>query len=166
MKELTLIRHAKSSWKDVDLKDHERPLSKRGERDAPVMGKRLAKRGYKPDLVVSSPAVRALKTARIIAKELGYKRKNIVVAERLYGSSTAGLLSMIRSLDQALKRVMVVGHNPELTDLANRLGGGRVHNLPTCGVARLRFDTDSWAEIENGGGVDVDLDYPKVGVRD
>ena len=86
MKTLLLIRHAKSSWDDPALPDKDRPLNDRGRRDAPKMGKRLAKRGVKPDLILSSPALRALRTAEIIAKMLDYQRRDIVLNERLYCS--------------------------------------------------------------------------------
>ena len=85
MKELILVRHAKSSWKDASVYDHERPLNKRGKRDAPEMGARLKLRGCEPDLIVSSSAVRALETARTVAGEIGYPLGRIVVDERLYG---------------------------------------------------------------------------------
>ena len=98
MKTLFLIRHAKSSWDDTALADNDRPLNARGKRDAPKMGKRLAKRGVKPDLILSSPATRALKTAEIIAKKLDYRRKNIVVDDRLYAVEADQLLDVIRKL--------------------------------------------------------------------
>jgi phosphohistidine phosphatase len=121
MKTLFLVRHAKSSRDDPSLPDRERPLDDRGKRDAPKMGKRLAKRDVKLDLLVSSPALRALKTAHLIAEEIGYKRKDIVVDDRLYASSPDDLLAVIRALDTKLDRVMLVGHNPEFSDLAHRL---------------------------------------------
>jgi phosphohistidine phosphatase len=121
MKTLFLIRHAKSSWDDTALPDKDRPLSDRGRRDAPKMGKRLAKRDVKPDLILSSPARRALTTAEIIAKKLDYKRKNIVVADRLYSGAVHDLLNVVQKLGDKLQRVMLFGHNPELTELAHRL---------------------------------------------
>src|SRR5437762_9041010 len=121
MKTLILVRHAKSSWDDTSLPDKDRPLNNRGKRDAPKMGERLAKRGAKPDLILSSPAKRALKTAEIIAKKLDYKRKDIVVDDRLYAVKPDDLLGVIRKLGDKLERVMVFGHNPELTELAHRL---------------------------------------------
>ena len=100
MKTLFLVRHAKSSRDDLSLSDRDRPLDDRGKQDAPMMGKRLAKRDVKPDLLVSSPALRALTTAQLIAGELGYKRKDIVVDDRLYASSPDDLLAVIRALDK------------------------------------------------------------------
>ena len=122
MKTLFLIRHAKSSWDDTALPDKDRPLNDRGRRDAPKMGERLAKRDVKPDLILSSPAVRALRTAEIIAKKLDYRRK-IVVNERLYAVGADDLLDVIHRLGDKVERVMLFGHNPELTELAHRLSG-------------------------------------------
>jgi phosphohistidine phosphatase len=136
MKTLFLIRHAKSSWDDTALPDKDRPLSDRGRRDAPKMGKRLAKRDVKPDLILSSPARRALKTAKIIAKKLDYKRKNIVVEDRLYSGAVHDLLNVVQKLGDKLERVMLFGHNPELTELAHRLSSEITH-MPTCAVAEL-----------------------------
>src|SRR5213593_2985207 len=103
MKTLFLVRHAKSSRDDPTLPDRERPLDARGRRDAPRMGKHLAKRDVKPDSIVSSPALRALTTAQLIADEIGYERRHIVVDDRLYASSADDLLVVIRALDKKLE---------------------------------------------------------------
>ena len=161
MKDLILVRHAKSSWKDSSLDDRERPLNKRGEQDAPEMGTRLAGRKGGPDLIVSSPAVRALATARIVAKKLGYQRKDIVVKERLYGAGVADLLDEIRDSDDSVGTLMLFGHNPGLTELANHLGPRSIPNLPTCGVLHLRFETDAWSVVGYARGDEVLFDFPK-----
>jgi phosphohistidine phosphatase len=163
MKVLTLIRHAKSSWDDPTLPDMERPLNGRRKHDAPMMGKRLAKRGVSADLVVSSPAVRALTTTEIIAKELDYPRKAIVVDDRLYGAGAEALLAVIREQDDALKRVMVCGHNPELDELAERLSQGEIAHMPTCAIVELTFDTKSWSHMGKVGPRKVRFDDPKKG---
>ena len=124
MKTLFLVRHAKSSRDDPSLPDRDRPLDDRGRQDAPKMGKRLATRDAKSDLLLSSPALRALTTAQLIAEEIGYKRKDIVVDDRLYASSADDLLAVIRALDKKLNRVMLFGHKPEFTDLAHWLLAG------------------------------------------
>src|SRR5437899_11500650 len=105
MKTLFLVRHAKSSWDDTALPDKDRPLNDRGKRDAPKMGERLAKRGVTPDLILSSPAKRALETAQIIAKKLDYKLADIVVDERLYATGADDLLDVIRKLGAKPKSV-------------------------------------------------------------
>ena len=161
MKDLIIVRHAKSSWKDSAIDDRERPLNKRGERDAPEMGARLAQRRDRPDLIVSSPAVRALTTARIIARNLDYARKDIVVEERLYGADVGELLDVIRSADDSAATLMLFGHNPGLTELANHLGPRPIPNLPTCGVLHLRFGTDAWALVGYARGDEILFDFPK-----
>ena len=161
MKELVLVRHAKSSWKDPTLDDRSRPLNKRGERDAPEMGTRLARRTGRPDRIVSSPAVRALETAQIIAKKLGYARRSIAVEERRYGAGVAELLEVIRSADDSVATLMLFGHNPGLTELANHLGPRPIPNLPTCGVLHLRFETGTWSVVGFARGDEVLFDFPK-----
>ena len=160
MKTLFLIRHAKSSWDDTALPGKDRPLDDRGRRDAPKMGKRLAKRDVKPDLILSSPARRALTTAEIIAKKLDYKRRDIVVDDRLYVCAADDLLNVIQTLGDNLERVMFFGHNPELTELAHRLSSEITH-MPTCAVAEFTFNAKSWSNIGRATVAKVALDYPK-----
>ena len=157
---LILVRHAKSSWEGVDLSDTERPLADRGKRDAPMMGKRLAKQQVTPDLILSSPARRALATAEIIANELGYKEKDIVVDNRLYATDPETLLAVIGGLKDRMKCVMLFGHNPEFSELAHHLSS-EIALLPTCAVAQFTFETKSWASIGEAKPVDVVLDFPK-----
>lgn len=162
MKRLYLIRHAKSSWGNPDLDDHERPLNARGKRDAPEMGKRLKKSGVKPDLIVSSSAKRALKTAKIIAQELGYPKAGIVVEEAIYESeSMASLLAVIRQFDDAHNHVFMLGHNPAFTMLSRLLSDHQVENIPTGGVFCMDFDIASWQQVAAGKGKLVFFDYPK-----
>lgn len=161
MRTLFLVRHAKSSWDDPALPDKDRPLDARGKRDAPMMGKRLAKRDVKPDLILSSPARRALTTAEIIAKELDYNVKDIVVHERLYAAAADDLLSVIRKLNDKLKHVMLFGHNPELTELAHRLSK-EITRLPTCAVAEFKFSAKSWSDVGKAKPKRVLLDHPKT----
>ena len=160
MKTLFLVRHAKSSRDDTALPDKDRPLNDRGRRDAPKMGERLAKRKLKPDLILSSPARRALTTAEIIAKKLDYRIKDIVVDDRLYAGEADDLLRVIHKLGDKLERVMMFGHNPELTELAHRLSG-KITHMPTCAVAEFTFDAKSWSNIGKDKPATVALDYPK-----
>ena len=161
MKNLTLIRHAKSSWKNAYLLDIDRPLNKRGKRDAPVMGKRLARRESMPDLMLSSPATRALVTAEIIAEVIEYPLEEIVVDERIYGADVAEWLQIIQGLDDALDCVMCFGHNPGLTDLINSITPYYINNVPTCGILELVFDVETWANVGRVEPIEVDFDYPK-----
>ncbi|WP_457598784.1 SixA phosphatase family protein, partial [Hydrogenimonas sp.] len=122
MKELFLFRHAKSSWDDPSLSDFDRPLNERGRRDAPLMGEHLKAMGIHLDLIVASPAKRAKKTAKIIAEKLGYDIEKIIWQENIYEASPQTLLYIVCQLPEKAKRVMLVGHNPSLTLLANQLG--------------------------------------------
>jgi len=160
MKRLFLIRHAKSSWDDATLADQDRPLNERGRRDAPKIGGRLARREVKPDLILSSPALRALTTTKIIAGKLDYKRKHIVIDDRLYAAEADDLLEVIHELDDRLQCVMIVGHNPELSELAQRLCG-EISHLPTCAVAEFGFALTSWSDIGTCPAATVAFDYPK-----
>jgi phosphohistidine phosphatase len=161
MKTLTLIRHAKSSWSQPELADFDRPLNKRGKGDAPLMGRRLARRGIRPELFVTSPAKRALKTARLIANEIGYPGKRLVTDERIYAALAEDLLEVLQGLDDDLGEVWMVGHNPSLTDLANYLTGASIDNIPTCGVVRAAFDIRRWKQLAHGSGELALFDHPK-----
>ena len=135
-------------------------MNDRGLRDAPRMGERLAKRDVKPDLILSSPAVRALATAEIVAKRLDYAIKDIVVDERLYGADPDDLLDVIHELGEKPKRVMLFGHNPEFAELAHRLSS-EITDLPTCAVAEFRFDIKSWSNVGEQAPAKVALYTPK-----
>ena len=160
MKTLFLVRHAKSSRDDPTLRDRERPLDDRGMRDATRMGRRLAERKVKPDRILSSPALRALTTAQLIAGEIGASRQDIDVVEQLYASTPGELLAVIRALDNRVERVMLFGHNPEFTDLARRLSP-EIRDMPTCAVAEFRFETQAWADVGEVEPAKVRLDEPK-----
>lgn len=152
MKNLILIRHAKSSWDEASLGDLERRLNKRGKRDAPYMGKLLADKGLRPDAMLASPAKRALKTAKLIAEEIGYPKKRIDIRDGLYMQGAEAIVELIAGLDDGLERVVLVGHNPELTELANRLAGAGIDNLPTCGLVSIEFAADRWQDCAREGG--------------
>ena len=165
MKTLLLVRHAKSSRDDPSLEDRDRPLNDRGRHDAPMMGKRLSARGAKPERLLSSPALRALTTAKLVADEIGHKRHDIVVDDRLYASSEADLLALIRSLDARLDCVMLVGHNPEFAGVARRLSSTIV-DMPTCAVAEFSFDTTDWSDVGRRAPTRVVQDRPKAPTSD
>lgn len=161
MKKLTLVRHAKSSWKDPHLTDEERPLNQRGRRDAPEMGRRLAERDVVPDLLISSPAERALTTAQLIAEAIGYPPEGIEEEDLLYLAGVDEWMEVIWSLDDALDQVMLFGHNPGLTDLVNTISTLRLANVPTCGVIELAFDIDRWCQVGRVRPRQATFDYPK-----
>lgn len=161
MKRLTLVRHAKSSRKDRALADVDRPLKKRGKRDAPDMGERLAKRKVKPDRIVSSPAQRALDTARLLAGEVGYPTEDIVVDQGAYTFDAPALLRVIEGLDDTVEHVMLVAHNPALTDVVNAVADLELENVPTCGIVDLEFSADTWAAVPSAHATLLHYDYPK-----
>ncbi len=162
MKTLTLVRHAKSSWKDTNLSDRKRPLNRRGERDAPVMGKRIAENGIRPSLIISSPATRAWTTAKIIAAEIAYPIEFLQREDELYLASLNGILDVIAAQDNGFNHLLVVGHNPGLTDMVNFLSPGLTHNLPTAGVVSVHIDQDDWDLRERPKSELLVHDYPKL----
>ena len=161
MKTLTLVRHGKSSWKDTSLSDRDRPLNKRGERDAPEMGRRIVAAGIRPSLIVSSPAVRAWTTAKIIADQIGYPREFLQRDSALYLASVNGILDVIVAQDAGFNNVMLVGHNPGFTDFANYLVPGLTNNIPTAGVVCVELDTDDWSLYDKPDANLVLYDFPK-----
>lgn len=161
MKTLTIVRHAKSSWKNQGLGDKERPLNKRGERDAPDMGKRIAAAGIRPSLIISSPAVRAWTTARIVATQLAYPLEFLQREQSLYLASLHTILDVIAAQDNGFNNLMVVGHNPGLTELANYLSPRLTSNLPTAGVVSVNIDRDDWNLHQRPKTELVYHDFPK-----
>jgi phosphohistidine phosphatase len=162
MKRLTLVRHAKSDWSLPGQPDWDRALNKRGQRDAPEMARRLRARKLRPDLILSSPAVRAIATATIMARELKVAASIIRQDERLYLAGPAEMLPVIHELGGDAKHLMVFGHNPGITDFANRLSAGdHIDNMPTCAVFTALFDLDEWGALDWESGQDAEFDYPK-----
>ena len=161
MKILYLIRHAKSSWKDPTLCDVERPLNKRGKRDAPVMARRLSDEGVRPDIILSSPAKRARETAKIIAEAIDYPTKKIVYSEEIYQEGVEGLFTILRRSNNNLSAIFLLGHNSALTDFANCLIEKPHINLPTCGIAKIALQITSWCEISLQTGTLQFFDFPK-----
>ena len=161
MKRLYIVRHAKSDWGDSDLPDINRKLNKRGKRDAPMMGERLKTRGAKPDLILTSPARRAISTAKRIAEVIGYPKKEILVDDVIYGGRVQDLVGRMNALDNELDSVMIFGHNPYFTMLSEHLTGQSVGSMPTCSIFCVDFDHPSWAHAGSGTGSLVFFDYPK-----
>ena len=161
MKTLYLVRHAKSSWKFPDLADFDRPLNRRGQRDAPMMGQRLHQRGVLPDLIISSPARRTQQTARALAEETGY-RSAIRYEDALYHASPEELLAVIHTARGEVSLLMLVGHNPGLTELLTQLTLRSIDNVVTAGVVTVQFTVDRWTEVTFGSGKFGQYDYPKL----
>lgn len=136
---LVLVRHAKSDWGDPGLDDHDRPLNDRGRRDAPRMAQRLADTGFRPDLLLSSTALRARTTAQAFSGALGAE---VALDPGLYGASADAILAAAAATRAA--SVLVVAHDPGMTVLAGRLSGGGIGHMPTCAVARFVWRQDDW----------------------
>jgi len=165
MKKIYLIRHAKSSWADGNLTDFERPLNKRGLRDAPNMGVFLKKQGVLPQLIVSSPAKRALTTANIIAKAIDYPTNNIVQNQELYVFTldVAIVFDIIANIHNNIDRLMLFGHNPTFTALNNFLARQNYFdNIPTCGCTCWEIDTNRWADVATAKANLLFFKFPKM----
>jgi phosphohistidine phosphatase len=161
VKQLILFRHAKSSWDD-DVGDVDRTLAGRGERDAPRMGKRLKARRARPDLIVASHAARAQRTAKLVAKALGIKSKELRIESALYLASPDDILGVVAAQNDSLSCMLVVGHNPGLTELVNRLLPSlALDNLPTSGAVAIDLSTKSWRDAATAGAKLAYYDYPK-----
>ena len=163
MKYLYLVRHAKSSWDFPELADFDRPLNKRGKSNAPEMGIRLAARNLELDAIVSSPANRALTTAKLLAEELDFPQEKITEDDGAYHAAGSGLVELIRAFTDNFKCIMLVGHNPGFTDLANYLKEPDYYigNVPTCGVVAIEFAVNHWIDVSKHSGRMLFFDYPK-----
>lgn len=150
MRKLFLVRHAKSSWDNPGLRDFNRPLNDRGLHDAPLMAALLVKAGYKPELLVSSPAKRALTTALFFAEAFGVPADAVLRNEHLYEAMPPDVLRIISQLPDTAESVMLFGHNPTFTDVANRFTSIYIDNVPTCGVVLLESSAGSWPELYEG----------------
>ena len=153
MKRLLILRHAKSSWGDSSLDDWQRPLSPRGVRDAPGVGALLREHGIVPDLIVTSDAVRARATAQAVAEAAGYEQE-IIVDPRLYHATPDDLVAVLQGLSDDAARAMIVGHNPGLEGLIERLAGER-HDLPTAALVHLALPVDRWSALDDQIGATV-----------
>ncbi|RSK37246.1 SixA phosphatase family protein [Hymenobacter metallilatus] len=161
MKTLYLMRHAKSSWSFDGLSDKQRPLNDRGRDDAPLMGQALAKRAITLDLLVASPAVRAMSTAALVAQELEYPSDKIEVVEAIYEATVPDLLAVVRALPDAADSVLLVGHNNTLTEFANLLSPSEIPDMPTAAIVCLKFSTDSWKQVDRANAEYYFFDKPK-----
>lgn len=161
MKKIYLIRHAKSSWSDESLSDFERPLNGRGKEDVVFMGARLKKYHVKPSLIYSSPAKRAFKTAKELAKAIDYDKKDIECIENLYESSYENYLELIHSTKDKHSSLFIIAHNPTITEVGERLSGAILTNIPTCAIVCIAFEVESFKEITEESGHILFFDYPK-----
>jgi phosphohistidine phosphatase len=163
MKTLILVRHAKSSWNDSALSDIERPLNKRGLRDAPFMGKLLKETGIRVDRFISSPANRALTTAKFFAAAFGlHEESDVLIKDLIYHESSRSIMSYISTLDDKLAVAALFGHNPDFTSLASMLTNEYFDNVPTCGVVCIDFLAESWRDTGESLGTLRFYKYPKM----
>ena len=161
MKTVTLIRHAKSSWDYPELGDFERPLNDRGRRDAPMMAKRLQHAGLKPDLLVSSPALRAISTARAFADVLGIVHEKIAVQSKLYEARPGDILRVLQGMGDTAAEVWLFGHNPGISETAQRLAECPFDDMPTCACVRIELKIKLWSEISRDCGKLTLYRFPK-----
>lgn len=147
MKSLLVMRHAKSSWTDSTLSDHDRPLNKRGLHDAPQMGKLLSDENLRPDFILSSTAQRARSTASLVADACHYK-KAVEINPKLYPTSVSTAIRVINNLQNDYKNVLLIGHNPGMEYLVASLTGTDVI-FPTAAIAQISLEIDGWEDLES-----------------
>ncbi len=160
MKKLYLIRHAKASWDNPEQSDFERPLTPQGEIDANAMAVQLKAQNLKPDLIISSNAVRALSTAKILAEELKFPVAHIVSDPHIYSGGVEELVTLVKAISTKLNTVFIVGHNPSLTLLAHYLCEGTKVTITTCGVLGIEFAMKKWEEAVETEGKFITYFHP------
>ncbi len=161
MKTIYLVRHAKSDWGNASTGDFDRTLNERGMKNAPVMAARLKKKGILPELVISSPATRALTTAELFSETLGYPEEKIQKRMEIYRGGVLDLLKIVQQIPDLYDSAMLFGHNPTLTEFSNLLTGSYTENLVTCGVIKIELDIESWKSANPDSGKLSWYDFPK-----
>ncbi len=161
MKELLVIRHAKSSWANAFQGDFERPLNDRGHRDAPAMAERMMKRGVGIQCFASSTANRALTTAVYFAEAYGKNKKDILLLPELYHAPKEKFYDVIARLPDHYNTVALFSHNPGITDFVNSLTNTRIDNMPTCGIFAIKTEIKEWRSFRDGEKEFWFFDYPK-----
>ena len=149
MKQLLIARHAKSSWDDFSIEEHERPILEKGKQKSKKVAAALKQKIIQPDLIISSTAKRAKETAIILSEELGYPIEDIRYENRIYHADADDIFDELFGLDDSIASVMVVGHNPTLTDLVNHFSKSMIDNLPTSAVAAVTFKATQWKKISS-----------------
>ena len=164
MKNIILIRHAKSDWNNENLTDFERPLNARGLRDAKFMSSRLAKKGVNIDCIITSSAVRALTTAQFFAQALDMDNNSIIQNRYLYGASESQYVTIIQELDDSVQDIILIAHNPSISNLALILCSQlELESMPTCCMVHIHFPlAKTWRDIQQNTGHLVSIEYPKL----
>lgn len=148
MKELILIRHAKSDWANESVKDIDRPLNDRGYEDAYILSAWYKQEQPLPEMIISSPATRAINTAFIFCRAFDVKESAVCISDNLYESTMADYLKTIASIDNKFNRIMLFGHNPAITNLTNELNQDVLfENVPTCGIVKIGFTYSTWKDV-------------------
>ncbi|WP_304130102.1 histidine phosphatase family protein [Ignavibacterium album] len=160
MRQLILIRHAKSSWSNPDLSDFDRPLNKRGKRDLAFMSVLLSQKNITPELIISSPALRTKLTAIEFANKIGYNKNEIIWNKNLYLASYMKILKIIKQIENKINCAIIVGHNPGLTDLQNYLCNEEIDNIPTSGIVSMSTIKE-WKDVESKDFELVFFEFPK-----
>ncbi|MBI5661104.1 MAG: histidine phosphatase family protein [Ignavibacterium album] len=160
MRQLILIRHAKSSWSNPDLSDFDRPLNKRGKRDLAFMSVLLSQKNITPELIISSPALRTKLTAIEFANKIGYNKNEIIWNKNLYLASYMKILKIIKQIENKINCAIIVGHNPGLTDLQNYLCNEEIDNIPTSGIVSMSTIKE-WIDVESKDFELVFFEFPK-----
>jgi phosphohistidine phosphatase len=164
MKRLTLLRHATADTRDPRVADFDRPLNRKGVSESTAMAKRLFERELIPEFVLTSPAVRAQQTTEIFVRELEIPLRKLRRDERLYLAQPDDILEAIRTTGPRITHLMVVGHNPGLTELARRLTpAGDLEELPTAAICTMEFDVRAWVDVTPGTARNVECEAPKGG---
>lgn len=158
MKTLYLVRHAKSDWNNPELKDIERHLNERGYSDANQVSQQFSKT---TDLIITSPAIRAISTALIFARNLNYKANKIIIKQELYETSVKDYLEVLQSIDNQFETILLFGHNPTISNFADSLTKSLPMEMPTCAIAGISFNTTEWKDIKSKTGDLFLFDYPK-----
>jgi len=166
MKQLYLIRHAKSSWRETGLTDRERTLNDRGLKEAHFMAGLLKEKGIKPDIIITSDAVRAKSTARIFAEILNYPPEEIFEELDLYLASIHDFLVTINRLEDNSHSCFLFSHNPGISGMVSFLTGYEKVDMPTCSIYGMEFDIASWREVKEGSAKPLMFEYPKKYLKD
>ena len=164
MKEVYLVRHAKSSWSDPELKDHDRPLNSRGKKDAPYMAARLAKSGLRVDGIVTSSAKRARQTSKAFIEAFGLSKNQVIKEKKLYHAGPKTIEKVIQDLPKGWDTVLVFGHNPGFTEAANAMQhDDYLGNVPTAGIVGCTLDVSKWSKWKLSEARRSAYYYPKDG---
>jgi phosphohistidine phosphatase len=162
MKTLYIVRHAKSSWKFIDLQDIDRPLKRKGIQDAFLISEKLSEQKIAPQHVLSSPAVRAYETAKIFCNALSFNKENVEINSSIYNAAVEELQTLLLNIDNKLNSVMMFGHDPGLTNFVAYLTKQLYEKIPTSGVVAIQFEVDSWNKISEHSGKIEFFIYPKM----